>query len=115
MFTLTLHDRNGIELKEGDIVKISNGKEFTFYSEVKWLEKEKDIAPFHTFSFHSFEKVDKVPEKASKSTNETYDIWFIYSEDAEIDKDAGIHEKYLASWRQCEQFIEKRSYQINKI
>lgn len=42
MFKLTLHDRKGIELKEGDIVAISNssgwreGRYFNFYAEVKW-------------------------------------------------------------------------------
>ncbi len=98
MFKLTLHDRNGVELKQGDIVKISNGKEFTFFAEVKWLEKEQAIAPFHTFSFHSFEKVDKVPEKALRRVVEAdYNWWFLCSEDAEMDDDAERAKRYLLS------------------
>lgn len=102
MFKLKLLDRNGNTLKIGDIVKISNGKEFTFYAEVKYLEKEKVITPFHTFSFHSFEKVDKVPEHAVKSTEERYDIWVTH--DTEVDNSAA--EKYLMSWRECEHLLE---------
>ena len=53
MFKLELYDRKGNILSIGDIVKISDGKGFHFFSEVKFLEDEKCIAPFHTFSFHS--------------------------------------------------------------
>ena len=116
MFKLTLHDRNGVELKQGDIVKISNGKEFTFFAEVKWLEKEKAIAPFHTFSFHSFEKVDKVPEKALRRVVEAdYNWWFLCSEDAEMDEDAERAKRYLLSWRECEHKLDNRSYRITLI
>lgn len=114
MFKLTLHDRNGVELKLGDIVKISNGKTFTFYAEVKWLEKEKAIAPFHTFTYHSFEKVDKVPEKAIKRIVEAeYEWWFLCDEDAETDEYAEEAKRYLTSWRDCETLLNSRSYQIS--
>jgi len=116
MFKLTLHDRNGVELKQGDIVKISNGKKFTFYGEVKWLEKEKAIAPFHTFTFHSFEKVDKVPEKGLKRiVDADYDWWFLNDDDAETDQYADEAARYLMSWRDCEHSINNRSYQISLI
>lgn len=121
MFKLTLHDRKGTELKEGDIVAISNtssmrqGQYFNFFAEVKWLEKEQIIAPFHTFSFHSFEKVDKVPENAILSTEERYKIWYIGNEEATEDEVSEVFNKYLIDWRECETFIEKRTYRINKL
>ena len=79
MFTLELYDRKGNKLNIGDIVKISDGKNFTFYSEVKYLEKEKAIAPFHTFCFHSFEKVETVPDHAKPGTEERYKIWYTHT------------------------------------
>lgn len=115
MFTLKLFDRIGNELKEGDIVKISNGRVFTFYAEVKYIESEGIIAPFHTFCFHSFEKVDKIPEQAKKSTEDRYDIWYVYDENEEQDEKAPDFEKYLMSWRECEHKLEKRSWAIEKI
>lgn len=108
MFILKLFDRKGNELKEGDYVKVSNGKEFTFFAEVKYIESEGIITPFHTFSFHSFEKVDKIPDEAKKSTEERYDIWYMYSDDAEQDDKAHDFEKYLMSWRECEHHLEKK-------
>ena len=114
MFILKLQDRKCNELKEGDIVKISDGKSFTFFAEVKYLEREGVITPFHTFSFHSFEKVDKVPDNAIKSTEERYDIWYLYREEAEEDKEAEDFEKYLMSWLECEHHLEKRSWKIQK-
>lgn len=115
MFTLKLFDRLGNELKEGDFVKISNGKEFTFFAEVKYIESQGIITPFHTFSFHSFEKVDKIPAEAKKSSEDRYDIWYIYSDKAEQDNKAPDFEKYLMSWRECEINIEKRCWAISKI
>lgn len=116
MFTLTIHDRNGTPLKLGDIVKISDGRRFTFFAEVKYLEKEKTLTPFHTFTFHSFEKVDKVPENAVMSTEERYKIWYIESdEDGEEDTGAKEAENYLMSWRDCEYNLEKRMYRIEMI
>lgn len=112
MFTLTLHDRNGATLNQGDIVKVSNGRGFTFYSEVKYLEKEKIIAPFHTFSFHSFEKVDKVPDNAIPSSEERYKIWYMKDNESEIDESPGDFERYLMDWRCCEHLLEKRIYRI---
>ena len=114
MFILKLYDRKGTQLHEGDYVKISDGKQFTFFAEVKYLEKEGVIAPFHTFSFHSFEKVNEIPENAIKSTEERYGIWYLHREDSEIDSDAEYFEKYLLSWRECEHHLEKRCWRILK-
>jgi hypothetical protein len=113
MFTLHLYDRKGNELKEGDIVKISNGREFTFYAEVKYIAEEGIITPFHTFSFHSFEKVNNVPEGAIRSTEERYGIWYI-PEEKEQDNEAESYEEYLSEWRQCEHLIDKRCWRITK-
>jgi len=115
MFTLKLYDRKGTELNEGDVVHISDGKSFDFWAEVKYLEKENAIAPFHTFSFHSFVKVDKVPEHAVKSTEERYNIWYVYKENAETDNEAELFENYLMSWRECESMIDKRCFRIQKL
>lgn len=113
MFILKLYDREGNELKEGDIVKISNGKGFEFYSEVKFLETEMAIAPFHTFSFHSFVKVDKVPFDAVLSEEKRYRIWL--TTNTEKDLTAHDHEKYLIDWRQCEKLLEEKCFRINRI
>ena len=113
MFKLELYDRIGNKLNIGDIVKISNGKEFTFYSEVKYLEKEKAIAPFHTFSFHSFEKVDSIPENAEKLDEERYNIWFINPPDSDEKNIPEYANKYLMSWRECEHLLEKRCFSIS--
>jgi hypothetical protein len=115
MFTLKLYDRKGVELKQGDIVKISDGRIFTFFAEVKYLEKEKAIAPFHTFSFHSFEKVDVVPANAKKSTEERYNIWYVWNEEAEKDENPNIAEKYLIDWRACEHLLEQKCFRIEKL
>lgn len=112
MFILKLYDRKGVELKQGDIVKISDGKAFTFFAEVKYLEKEKVITPFHTFSFHSFEKVNKVPEQAKKSTEERYGIWYIDRDEAERDDRSETCEDYLMGWRACEHNIGTKCYSI---
>jgi|SRR5690606_12924882 len=115
MFKLELYDRIGNKLNLGDIVKVSNGREFTFYAEVKYLENEKVITPFHTFSFHSFEKVDEIPEHAKKLAEERYDIWFTYS--PELDEKEAIEHanKYLTDWRQCERLLENRCFRIELI
>jgi hypothetical protein len=112
MFILKLYDRKGRELNTGDIVKISNGKYFTFWAEVKYLQKEKVITPFHTFSFHSFEKVDKVPENATKSTEDRYNIWYVYQDEAEEDKEANKFEQYLMDWRICEHLLDDKCFRI---
>lgn len=115
MFILKLFDRNKKELNEGDFVKISDGRRFTFFCEVKYLPDEKVIAPFHTFSFHSFVKVDAIPDNAIASTEERYRIWYVYDEDAEEDKEANLFEKYLSDWRVCEHLIDKRCYNIERL
>jgi intein/homing endonuclease len=112
MFLLKLYDRKGKELNEGDIVAVSDGKRFTFYCEVKYLAKEKVIAPFHTFSFHSFEKVDKVPANAVESTEERYKIWYIYNEEATADEAADKAKNYLMDWRECEHLLSEKCFQI---
>lgn len=115
MFKLTLYDRKGIELKLGDIVKISNRKVCDFFARVTWLEQEKVIAPFHTFSFHSFEKVDNVPAAAVKSTETRYDIWYLHSDDKLDDEASENFEGYLMSWRECESQLNNRSWRIELI
>jgi hypothetical protein len=110
MFILKLFDRKGIELQLGDIVKISNGRHFNFFAEVKYLEEEKAITPFHTFSFHSFEKVERVPDEAIKSTETRYNIWYL--PDPEEDSNSEIGEKYLMDWRACEHQLKQKCFQI---
>lgn len=112
MFLLKLFDRNGTELQLGDIVMISDGRNFKFFAEVKYLPEEKVITPFHTFSFHSFVKIDSLPKNAIKCTESRYDIWFVIEEDAHPDFNAADFEKYLRDWRQCETLMEKRMWQI---
>lgn len=113
MFKLTIHDRNGVKLKEGDIVKMSDNR-MIFFAEIKYLEKEKVLTPFHTFSFHSVEKVDRLPETAIKSTEERYGIWFMPTTEFE-DQGREAFSKYLMSWRECEHLLEKRMWRIEKI
>lgn len=113
MFKLELYDRKGNKLNIGDIVRISDGKGFHFFSRITFLENEKCIAPFHTFSFHSFEKVDKLPENAIKSAEERYDIWYLPSEIP--DEEPYIGEKYLIDWRQCEHLLNQRCFRIELV
>lgn len=113
MFKLTIHDRNGVELKEGDIVRIISQDKWQFYSEVKYLQPEKVLTPFHTFSFKSVEKVDSVPDIAIKSTEERYNIWFLPTIEFE-DQGREQFSKYLMSWRECEYLLENRLWRINK-
>ena len=110
MFILELYDRLGQKLNIGDIVKISDGRHFKFYAEVKYLADEECIAPFHTFSFHSFEKVDKVPENAIQSTEERYKIWYI--DNPESDDNAKNYEHYLIEWRKCEVLLRNKIFRI---
>lgn len=112
MFYLKLYDRLGNELNEGDIVRVSNGRAFSFYSEVKYLEDKEDIAPFHTFSFHSFEKVDEVPENAIEASEDRYKIWYLPEDEEDLSSENA--EKYLIDWRQCEHLLEKKVYRISK-
>jgi hypothetical protein len=112
-FTLELCDRNGAPLNEGDYVRVSDGKQFHFYAEVKYLEDENIITPFHTFSFISFEKVDKVPDNAIKSNEERYSIYYLA--DPEDDESGKDFNNYLMDWRICEHHLETRTFKINKI
>src|SRR5690606_36604752 len=113
MFKLELYDRKGNKLNLGDIVKISNGKEFSFYAEVKYLENEKVITPFHTFSFHSFENVDKIPEHAKKlTTKERYNVWYTHSPELDEKEATEYANEYLISWRECEHLLEKRCFRV---
>ena len=110
MFTLELYDRLGQKLSIGDIVKISDGHKFQFFAEVKYLADEQCITPFHTFSFHSFEKVDKVPENAILLDEKRYNVWSL--QDPEIDTNAEAAQHYLIEWRCCEKLLEQRIYRI---
>lgn len=111
MFTLELYDRNGVKLQLGDLVKISNGKSFDFYSEVKYLPEEQIITPFHTFSFHSVVKVDEVPEGATKAREDRYNVWYLPNRD-QIDTDPEAGERYLMSWRTCEYKLNEKMFRI---
>jgi len=114
MFKLKLYDRTGNELSEGDIVKISDGRNFTFFSEVKYLSDEKCIAPFHTFSFHSFEKIDILPDGVIEGKSEPrYKMWYM-PENKEEDTAHESHEQYLMSWRQCEHLLGQDCFRIEK-
>lgn len=116
MFRLKLFDRKGIPLNFGDIVKISNGREFGFYAEVTYLHDLKLIAPFHTFSFHSFEKVDVLPDNAIKATGEErYNVWYTEYSELDSEQNAVAVTDYLIQWRECEGLIEQGIYQIEPI
>lgn len=112
MFELQIFDRKGKKLNLGDFVKISDGKRFTFFCEVKYLDKEQVLTPFHTFGFHSVEKVKSIPKNATKSTEERYDIWYIDHDDAELDTSAESFKDYLMDWRACEHLLESRMFRI---
>jgi hypothetical protein len=115
MFTLELFDRLGQKLNLGDIVKVSNGKDFTFFAEVKYLAEEQIISPFHTFCFHSFEKVNEVPESAVKGSETRYKIWYNPIPAKDSKESARLAEKYLTDWRVCERLLEQRVFRINPI
>jgi len=115
MFKLSIHDRNGIELSQGDIVKISDGVRITFFAEVKYLPKEQVITPFHTFSFSSVEKVDSVPDNAILSSEERYNIWYLPSTEGYEDLKAQEFDKFLTDWRTCEYLLEKRMFRISPL
>lgn len=111
MFLVKLFDRNRKELSIGDIVAISDGKRLNFYCRITFLEKEQKLAPFHTFSFHSVEKVDKVPENATRCTEDRYECWYMGSE-AKPDESSSLHDKYLLDWRACERFLDKSCFDV---
>lgn len=113
MFKLTIHDREGVELKEGDIVEISDGKNFKFFSEVKYDRERKVLYPFHTFCFHSIVKVDIVPEEARPCNEERYKCWYLPVPNK--DDSAERAYKYLMSWRECERQLNDRIFQITPL
>jgi len=113
MFKLNLFDSIGNKLEMGDIVSVSDHKgALNFYAEVKYLESEQVITPFHTFSFHSFTKVDKVPDHAVKSTEERYNIWYTMNPGVNTEEVTKQAEKYLLDWRQCEHLLHSRCFRI---
>jgi hypothetical protein len=105
---LKLQDSNGIEINFGDLVKIISGASNVFYSEVKYLEKEKAIAPFHTFSFLKILKVEEIPSTALKCNEELYNIWY----EPTPEKDIEYGNEYLCDWRKCEHLLENRIFVI---
>ena len=114
-FLLTIHDREGTELNEGNVVAISDGSRIKFYAEVKYLEAEQIITPFHTFSFSSMIKVDRVPDEAVLSSEERYKIWYMPSDTANKDERGEEFRKFLISWRECEHHIDRRQWRIKKL
>lgn len=110
-FELKIYDRKGTELHLGDTVMVSDGNKIHFYAEVKWIAKQSILTPFHTFSFHSFEKVNAVPIDAVKSSEQRYNIWYL----AEGKEDEVRFEDYLKSWRECEIAMEKGCFRIRPL
>lgn len=114
MFKLKLYDRNGVELHEGDIVRISNAGKFNFFAEVKYLDAENAIAPFQTFVFSAVEKIDAVPPEAVKAREERYNVWYVPDGEATIDEQAKENNDYLWSWRELEHQIDARCWRIER-
>jgi len=108
---LELKDRIGNILNEGDIVAISDQREIQFYSEVKYLPEKKCIAPFHTFSFHSFIKMDSLPEGAEELDTESngYRIWVGPKKKDDFKQTI---KDYLLSWRECERIMGDSMFSI---
>lgn len=109
MFTLTLHDRNGTQLNLGDVVRISDGRTWKFFAEVKYLADQQLITPFHTFSFMSVEKCE-LPTNAIRANETRYGIWHLPND--EPDGGAESFNNYLIEWRQCEYLLETRMWRI---
>ncbi len=114
-FKLTIHDREGTQLNEGDIVAISDGARFKFYSEIKYNPEKKCIYPFHTFSFHSVVKVDSLPPEAKQCNEIDYKCWYINHDDSNEDTLAKEYSQYLLSWRECERLLKKNMFQIEPL
>lgn len=110
MFKLLLYDCKGQELKLGDIVRVISGDRYgnEFYARVTYLKDQQAIAPFHTFSFHAFEKVDELPKEVIKSTETRYDIWYTEADERKAEQ----FESYLIDWRACEYLLQKRCFRI---
>lgn len=113
MFVLKLKDSNGTDLNIGDIVQVKNSRGTTFYSEVKYLEYEETITPFHSFAFHCIIKVDKVPDNAIKTDREErFNMWYCPDEKEVSEKD--FH-NYIMDWRACERRLEDKCFCIQLI
>lgn len=110
MFRLRFYDCDGIEVTEGDIVQIFAKNEIIFYSEVKYLEDEQVIVPFHNFAWYRFKKVDSIPLFAIKSDETRFQLW--YNPDADHNYKAS--QELLWSWKDCEVLLEKRCWRITK-
>lgn len=111
MFTVKLFDRDHQELKIGDIVAISDGKALKFYAEIQFMEKERMVSPFHTFSFHSVKKVEKVPDGAELCTEDRFKCW--YMPNPENDAVSERHNDYLIEWRKCERMLEHTMFEVS--
>jgi len=62
MLSITFKDRNGTELKEGDLLALSMDGKFTFFARLFWDEKNKELVPLQTWSYLSIVKVESIPE-----------------------------------------------------
>lgn len=109
MFKLRFFDCNQVEIHEGDTIKIYAGNTTIFYSEVKYLQEEKVLVPFHNFAWFRFEKVNTVPLFAIKSDEARFNLW--YEPDV---KHNYVPQELLISWRDAEVLLEKRCWQITK-
>jgi hypothetical protein len=107
---IKLFDRDKQELNFGDIVAISDGHALKFYAEVQYMEADRAISPFHTFSFHSVKKVDKVPDDAVECDEPRFKCW--YAPKPEIDDYGQKIENYLMAWRECERFLEQSMFEV---
>lgn len=113
-FYFELTDRNGTVLNDGDIVRVSDSHGFTFYSEVKYFPETNIIVPFHTFSFHSFEKVDSIPDNALPGkADSNYKIWYVPN--AEKDDESEKFDRYHSDWMSCDRLLEGRCYVIKRV
>jgi hypothetical protein len=105
MFTLKIYDRKGTELKQGDLVKISDGRRITFYSEFRYIEETGTFHPFHTFSWHSVEKVDCLPEGLLPSKVKA-PVPYWYFPDLDEDKEGKNFDDYYQGWKECERLLD---------
>ena len=115
MFKLILMDREGKKLKIGDLVKVSDGRGFSFYAKIQYDKKSKTIAPFHTFSFHSFLKVDKLPKNAIERTDRNFTYWFVHNPESDLDVHQTTTRNYVLSWLECERALKESCYCIELI